>query len=88
MARKQLSLDEQIHKSQEEVWPLAEMIDKDQLKNADRLLESGIVLEETELMRKIFFENLDEDKKAYLLLLNEMRKFYKKMCKQQQIEVF
>lgn len=79
MARKKQSLDEQIKQWQEEVWSLAEFCDSEQLKIKDQIYEQGLVYMETEILRKLFDDDSDEVKKDYLLLLNEMRKFYKKV---------
>lgn len=79
MARAKLSLDEQIEKWQSEVWSLAEQCDTNQLKLKDRLMESGMVFEEAEILRKIFEDDTNEEvKKEYVMLLNLMIRFYKK----------
>lgn len=85
MARAKKNIDEQIKKQQQEVWELAELCDSEQMKIKDQIYEQGLVYIETELLRKMFDDDSEEVKKDYLLLLNEMRKFYKKISKSQVV---
>lgn len=85
MTQAKLSLDEQIKKQQQEVWEIAELCDSNQMKIKDQIYEQGLVYMETELLRKMFDDDSDDIKKQYLLLLNEMRKFYKKISKSQGV---
>lgn len=79
MARAKKNLDEQIKKLQSEAWSLAEQCDTNQLKLKDRLMESGMILEEAEMLRKLFEDDVNEEiKKEYIELLNIMIRFYKK----------
>ncbi|MDR6120615.1 hypothetical protein QFZ87_000212 [Bacillus sp. SLBN-46] len=78
-----LTLDEQIKKQQQEVWELAELCDSEKMNNRDRIFEKGLVMEETEVLLNMFRHDSEEVKKDYLLVLNEMRKFYKKISKSQ-----
>lgn len=79
MARPLKNIDEQIKKLQSEAWSLAEQCDTNQLKLKDRLMESGMVLEEAEMLRKLFEDDTNEEvKKEYAMLLNLMIRFYKK----------
>lgn len=88
MARHKKNLDEQIKKLQSEAWTLAEKCDTNQLKLKDRLMESGMVLEEVEILKKLFENDTNEEvKKEYIELLNLMIRFYKKHSNALQVLV-
>lgn len=82
---KLLTYDKQIQNTQKIVWELADQINVEQLKNSDRIFHSGLVFEESEMLLKMFKDNSIELKQDYLILLNEAKKFYKKMVKHQSI---
>ncbi|RLQ89954.1 hypothetical protein [Falsibacillus albus] len=79
-----LTLDQQIKKQQNIVWELAENCSSDQLRLKDRIFEHGLVVEESNCLKAIYDNDSDENKKDYLVVLNEMGKFYKKVMKSQE----
>ncbi|MFC5734060.1 hypothetical protein [Cytobacillus gottheilii] len=82
---KHQSLDEQIEQRQKDSWIIADLCDSEQMTNRDRIFEKGLVMEEVDLMKKIFEDNLDKDKEEYIVVLNLMKQFYNKIAKQQGV---
>jgi hypothetical protein len=76
------SLDLKIEKQQKEAWELAELIDNEQLKNKEKIFERGLIEEETDFLKN---PESEEAKNNYLALLLEMKSFYKKIARQQQV---
>ncbi|UAK16116.1 hypothetical protein [Sporolactobacillus terrae] len=82
MARRAMTLDENIEKLQEEVWGFE--VDRDYMKLKDQVMDSGFVLTESEIMDELSKNPDSSIKSDYFDLLKEMKIFYGRVHKQQE----
>jgi hypothetical protein len=79
------TVEDQIKNQQKDTWEMAEQCDSNQMKVTDQIFEKGLVVAETEALMNMFNDESSETKKVYLVILNELRKFYNKILKSQQM---